>query len=224
MRRVCKVDGCNKPVVSFGLCDMHRQRLKKHGHLKQTRPDDWGKREKHPLHDTWCWMRKMEKQFSVCDKWQDFWEFTKDVGERPSPQHQLRRMDNEKNYSPKNCEWVNVNKNHNHTKYLKNYRKNNKDSVKNCKLIKAYGITIDDYNKLYGLQDGKCAICGTDKTHNGTALAVDHNHKTGNVRGLLCSKCNTGLGCFKDSEALMQKAITYLNNHNNLGSSNIRAS
>jgi len=224
MKNICEVEGCNKPVVSFGLCNMHRQRLKKHGHLKQTRPDDWGKREKHPLHNTWCWMRKMQSKFSLCDRWQDFWLFVEDVGEKPSPKHQLRRTDPYGNYSKDNCEWVEMTGNSKKADYAKQWRKENPEKVKNNYLRKMFGITLEDYNRMYKSQDGKCAICGKEEPYEGYSLAVDHNHKTGNVRGLLCSKCNLGLGCFKDSETLIQKAITYLNNHNNLGSSNIRAS
>jgi len=66
-------------------------------------------------------------------------------------------------------------------------------------------------------QNGKCAICeGTDGGHrNGEpkALAVDHNHKTGKVRGLLCESCNQGIGKLKDSPETCRKAADYLEKH-----------
>jgi Recombination endonuclease VII len=69
-----------------------------------------------------------------------------------------------------------------------------------------YGLSGDQYNALYNAQGGCCAICGrTDKR-----LAVDHDHSTGYVRGLLCGRCNPALGAFRDSVSLLQDAIDYL--------------
>lgn len=76
-----------------------------------------------------------------------------------------------------------------------------------------YGLTIEDYDNMYLLQDGKCGICcGTEiGTHKSKYFGVDHCHQTGKIRALLCAKCNTGLGAFKDNTELLQKAIDYLN-------------
>lgn len=70
-----------------------------------------------------------------------------------------------------------------------------------------YGITLEDHKQLFASQDGKCAICceAFDKTPH-----VDHCHKTGSVRGLLCDRCNRGLGYFKDSPVLLIEASKYL--------------
>jgi len=77
--------------------------------------------------------------------------------------------------------------------------------------IRRYGITIKDYNEMYISQDGKCAICKKEKTITNN-FYVDHCHKTKKVRGLLCMRCNSGIGYFKDDESLMKKAIVYLKN------------
>lgn len=75
-----------------------------------------------------------------------------------------------------------------------------------------YGITLEEYDRMFAEQDGKCSICGnTHSTIEGKKLAVDHDHKTNKVRALLCSGCNQGLGYFKDDPELMQKALAYLN-------------
>ena len=68
-----------------------------------------------------------------------------------------------------------------------------------------YGITIDDFDKRVVTQDGRCAICGAIAD-----LVIDHDHKTGDIRGLLCLPCNSGLGHFHDSTGAMRAAITYI--------------
>ena len=78
------------------------------------------------------------------------------------------------------------------------------------KMKSKYGITLEDYNQMYDLQSGVCKICGQAET-NGKRIAIDHNHITGKVRGLLCNHCNIGLGKFFDNPQLLQSAINYLN-------------
>lgn len=77
-----------------------------------------------------------------------------------------------------------------------------------------YGITLDRYNELFTNQNGLCAIClqPESQENNGKRerLRVDHCHITRFVRGLLCSKCNTGLGHFKENIVSLERAIVYL--------------
>jgi hypothetical protein len=81
-----------------------------------------------------------------------------------------------------------------------------------------YGIDLPDYERMYAEQQGCCKICGTDKPgqnqNSSYSFHVDHCHKTGKVRGLLCDKCNRGLGYFNDNPLLLQQAIAYLNGGN----------
>lgn len=83
--------------------------------------------------------------------------------------------------------------------------------AKNSRLKKEYGITLDDYEAMLTEQDGKCFICGKDSDWG--TLAVDHCHKTGKVRKLLCFSCNTSIGKFNDDPALLRKAAEYLEAH-----------
>lgn len=85
---------------------------------------------------------------------------------------------------------------------------------KNGQLKRNYGITIEDFNKMFDEQLGHCAICGKHQTELGQSLCVDHNHDTGKVRGLLCINCNAGLGNFKDDSELVFRALEYLENRN----------
>lgn len=73
-----------------------------------------------------------------------------------------------------------------------------------------YGITLAKYDEMLEKQDYKCAICGNEDEVEGRRLAIDHCHSQGHVRGLLCGKCNRGLGLFYDNPELLQNAINYL--------------
>lgn len=81
-------------------------------------------------------------------------------------------------------------------------------------LWESYKMTLDEYQAMYDEQNGLCLICNQQTKGRGeqkNTLAVDHNHTTGKIRGLLCSHCNTGLGLFRDNKKLLQQAINYLN-------------
>lgn len=73
-----------------------------------------------------------------------------------------------------------------------------------------YGLSLKDYYDMWDKQEGVCAICSENCSKN---LAVDHDHQTGKVRGLLCQKCNRGLGLFNDKPELLGKAKKYLENY-----------
>ena len=79
-------------------------------------------------------------------------------------------------------------------------------------LKRAYGLTPEDYQRMVVEQDGRCAACGEPPTGAGHCgrLHIDHDHETGDIRGLLCVTCNQGLGQFKDSPARLRLAAMYL--------------
>lgn len=79
------------------------------------------------------------------------------------------------------------------------------------RMLKQYGITIEQYDEMLRAQNNSCAICKTDTPGGRGRWAVDHCHSTGRVRGLLCASCNLGLGHFKDNQAFLAEAISYLN-------------
>lgn len=75
-------------------------------------------------------------------------------------------------------------------------------------LLRQYGISERQYKLLMTEQDGLCAICSMPFEE--VKPGVDHNHETGEVRGLLCSNCNTGIGMFKDDPYILNEAANYL--------------
>jgi hypothetical protein len=78
-------------------------------------------------------------------------------------------------------------------------------------LRRKYQMTTTQFNELLQLQNGVCAICGSDKPSHIKHLSVDHNHKTGAVRGLLCPSCNNLLANASDNTLVLATAIDYLN-------------
>jgi hypothetical protein len=78
---------------------------------------------------------------------------------------------------------------------------------KNNHLLKTYNISLKDYKEMLNNQYGLCAICFSKDKRK---LAVDHNHKTGKIRGLLCQRCNQGIGMFQDNYELLINAIKYI--------------
>lgn len=90
---------------------------------------------------------------------------------------------------------------------------------RNAYYLKCYGITQREYNQMKIDRDQKCDICGEEgfvigKKGHTEKLCVDHDHKTGEVRGLLCQNCNRALGLLKDDTDRLLTAIKYLNNTN----------
>lgn len=84
------------------------------------------------------------------------------------------------------------------------------DEVRNQHLIRYYGITAADYDRLLAEQGGGCAICGITNPGRREFFDVDHCHLTGTVRGLLCETHNRGIGIFEDDPELLRRAAEYL--------------
>jgi len=93
----------------------------------------------------------------------------------------------------------------------KRYQKQHPEQLLKWQL-KKYNLTVRDYKQLLLIQQNRCAICRSKSSKKNFyfRLQVDHNHKTGKVRGLLCGNCNTALGKFQESEEFLQQAIRYL--------------
>ena len=81
---------------------------------------------------------------------------------------------------------------------------------RNRHIVNKYGITIDEYESILNEQGGVCAICKQKNPTKIREMALDHNHDTGQVRGILCENCNRGLGLFKENQEYLNSAIEYL--------------
>jgi ribosomal protein L37E len=154
----------------------------------------------------------------MCQEWRDnFWTFVSTVGEKPE-NHTLRRYWRDEPLGPDNWYWKESTSNKDKANYQREWRKNNPERAKHHEMKKRFGITGQDYDNMFEVQKGVCAICGQpevakDKDGGPRMMAVDHCHETGKVRGLLCTGCNTALGGFKDSAQLLEAAKNYLLNH-----------
>ncbi len=110
-----------------------------------------------------------------------------------------------KSYNEKNKEKIKAEK--------KAYREKNKDRLRNKELKRNFGISLHEYNLMHTEQKGKCACCGIHQNELTKKFAVDHDHDTGLIRGLLCNNCNLALGKLGDNIEGLMKALNYLEKH-----------
>ena len=209
---------CGKPSQARNLCATHLKRWQRHGHTEQTRPADWGAREKHPLFVAWSWARRQ----GTVPEWHDFWQFVADIPPRPGKtgrggdgRFALRRYNAKNPFGPANCFWQERIAAPDHATRMREYRKRDPLRFKGYEVKSRFGITLAEYDALLEKHGGRCAICGNEERVariNGAkfGLAVDHCHKSGKIRGLLCMNCNRGLGHFGDCIERLEKAIAYL--------------
>jgi len=85
-----------------------------------------------------------------------------------------------------------------------------KDKIQEYAHKKLYGLESGEYNRLFKQQGGRCKVCTSHQSELRQSLCVDHDHTTGEVRGLLCNSCNRGIGYFQDSPEILRSAIDYL--------------
>lgn len=224
---LCLAANCRRAAEHVGYCGMHYKRRLRHGHVEQTRPSDWGAREKHPLYYAWAGLRRFRREICCLEWLNDFWKLVQDVGEKPQSDRRvtLDRVDHSKPFGPDNWRWVvpkrSKSKLESASAYQRRYRRQleraDKDYFRDKDYRKHYGVTLAWYERQLEKQSGVCAICGKPETleirGKLVRLSVDHCHDTKRARGLLCSKHNRGLGLFSHSQELLVKAIKYLQLH-----------
>lgn len=214
-RPICTVSGCNnhQKTLTSGLCEKHLFRYSRHGTVEQPRNTDWGAKETHPLYQVYHWQRR--KPNGMCQEWADnFWKFVEAVSPKPDG-HTLRKHDLNQPINPNNWYWKESTPSKDKAKWQRAWRERNPDKVKDMDLRKHFGITLEQYRQMSTAQNHKCAICDSHETAVDAKgaerfMAVDHCHKTGKIRALLCSACNKALGGFKDDSNLLIKAAKYI--------------
>ncbi len=212
----CKI--CGTPSVARQLCEKHYRRLKKTG---TTDSSSYGTHHKHELYERWRWTARTNIKRDP--SWETFENFLEAVGTPPNLKYSLERLNTKEPWGPNNFVWVEplelgVHSPRNRNEYAKEWRKARPHLVKNSYLKKRFGITLEDYEIKYEEQGGVCAICKQletlvirGKLYN---LAVDHNHETGKIRELLCSRCNMMLGALEKNIELIEPMIDYIHKHN----------
>jgi len=211
-KRTQKHEYCGSVKYKFGCSYIHHKEWKK-------------------LH--WHNVRKLKPQFIAKskDRIKYLKQYYQQNKEKFAKNTKAYRTKNKDSLAVKSKEY-NIRTKDRKKEYDKTYYKNNIDKIMeytwrtkehsdNYRLSKKFGISLEEYNTMLKKQHGVCAICTKEeviKTKKGNfrKLAVDHDHITGKVRGLLCSNCNTSLGGFQDDIKTLEKALKYLKKHKNL--------
>jgi len=206
---------------------MHAKRLRVSGSFDDPRADNFNLKSNQALYSVWASYRRPDA-YPIVPEWrEDYFAFEAGVGQRPGPKHRLYRLRMHEPMGPGNFEWrerlVERQRNETDEEYAKRHRYARRTvygtGAWNSDLKSKYGADfgLAQLQAMAAAQDHKCAICHQPETEmrNGMVrhLAVDHDHKTGNIRALLCQRCNKGIGTFDDDVDLMLKAIAYLRHH-----------
>lgn len=133
----------------------------------------------------------------------DNYHANRDENIRKRKEHYWKHHEERKEYSKKYYhEHIEENR-----KRGREYNKTHKRENKNRALIRYHGLTLIEYENMVQNQKGRCAICGEVPSKR---LVVDHDHRTGKIRKLLCDYCNIGLGHVKDNIEILENMIEYL--------------
>lgn len=99
-------------------------------------------------------------------------------------------------------------------RYRERKRQSANHAARDSRLRRTYGISAEDFDTAHARRKGRCDICGRrhDRRHNGGRLYVDHDHDTGEIRGLLCSTCNSTLGRAGDTAESLRRLLAYVEN------------
>lgn len=156
----CSVEGCSNMAKTKGLCHKHYLRVLRHGdpfyaegkrhglsHLPEHRV--WyGIIERCERKEVPCYKNYGGRGISVCERWRtSFLNFYEDMGARPSPLHQIDRIDNDGNYEPSNCRWVTRRENNRNKRGLKM----TKESVKEFRDLLSKGVSVYKLSQIYGM-------------------------------------------------------------------------
>lgn len=214
----CIVDDCNKPIKGHGYCNAHYQLWRRNKKAEKLKKE----KRNHRFYIIW-WQRKQDNE--LCEAWLDFTTFVKNISPKPEGDYLLVKLRNDK-FGPDNFKWQE------HLKRKENEprkewwaRKREARKIANPSmesdrsLRRMFGLNRDQYNEKLKSQNFVCAICEKvetsvdGKTGSLRKLAVDHCHKSGKIRDLLCWRCNSTLGKLENDLKLIEKMKVYLIKH-----------
>lgn len=212
--KFCTVEGCGNKHNGLGFCDTHRIRFHKYG-----TPTPEG--IKFPSARGEYLSDGVTKTCSTCFVEKGVAEFNKQKVRPDGLDIKCKTCSRE--FHAKRYKDPEIRR-----KLLENatrWRERNPDADADKTLRRKYGITLAQYNELFKLQGGVCALCKKSETtrrnkkrEGRERLAVDHCHDTGRIRGLLCFKCNTAIGSLGDTEEDARKVVEYFSRPNALES------
>lgn len=179
IKNTCTIEGCERFVHGNGLCKKHyyaNARAIKKPSLKQN----------HPLFQTWCGMMRRcndpglrcyerygAKGITVCERWYDFYAFVHDMGEKPTPEHTVDRIDGKKGYAPENCRWATATEQRRNAKSIVL----DEDSVFKIRGLIKEGCSIPALAKVYGCTIQGIRAAATGRTWKDVPGALDKNLK-----------------------------------------------
>jgi hypothetical protein len=211
----CRIEGCGNTAIAFGLCRKHYM----HQYDKRNPYHQF-------LYKRWNAIRTRSQIHAngICDRWLSFYGFVEDVGLPPSDGHRLVVLDRRKPYQKDNISWMTSQEAFVHKSKVEFHIEDDltTDEVLQFALTKKRrtrcGLSLKEYERKLSEVGHVCEICGSqangfDSRGNPRRLAVDHNHSTGNIRGILCNYCNRGIGDFRESREHMASAIKYLDKY-----------
>lgn len=183
MSKVCGFNGCDRKHDSHGYCSTHSKQFRSGQELRTLR-----KRSKVSELKEFCTFDGCDRKSKALNLCGPHYTQLKRGGELK----QIREVLHE-------CSITECNNPHSARGYCADH----------YRIYNSFKIPAEKYQKMLDAQNSKCAICN-DKCSSGMRLAIDHNHKNGNIRALLCGKCNRGLGMFDDDIEKLMSAIIYL--------------
>lgn len=153
-------------------------------------------------------MVKENKKCIECHKTKPRDLFYKDLRMTDKLKSSCKKCSNNRYYA-----WVKKKKLENPFKRKHPGKFGSKEYQRSVRLLHTFGITIENYNSIFTEQEGCCYICRKPQIELNKPLSIDHCHKTGKIRGLLCNLCNTSIGGFRNNVVSLENAINYLKIH-----------
>jgi len=201
----CIVTGCTQAPGKGGMCGRHYQRWRTKGHpdacTRAPAEDGWPECKVEgciavPVARGWCSMH-----------WQR-WRKTGDPGPAEPSRHRFRQP-NGTICAAEGCTSM--------VRFSDKCRRHYQEDVHRRALLKRYGMTQDVYDRMVARQRNRCAICRRKRpASDGREWSIDHDHVTGQVRGLLCNDCNRAIGLLSDDPKILRAATQYVERHRQL--------